>query len=62
MVIKIATGGAAFRDAFSGEENELCEAAECRRILKNICEQLDAGYRDGVIMDVNGNRVGEWSM
>ena len=35
--------------------------AENARILRKIADQVEEGRTDGVIMDVNGNRVGTWS-
>jgi hypothetical protein len=42
-------------------ENEIERNAEARRILKDVSGQLLAGDRGG-IRDVNGNRIGEWSI
>lgn len=35
---------------------------ECARILSNIVEKLETEQTDGVIMDVNGNKVGTWKL
>ena len=35
---------------------------EVIRILDEIGRKLDNGYDHGVIMDINGNKVGEWSL
>lgn len=61
LKIEIKTGGAAFCDPFTGEESELNEAIECKRLLEKICEQLEDGMTNGTIMDINGNKVGSWS-
>ena len=37
------------------------EALELKRILKKICEKLEYGETSGTIMDINGNKVGQWS-
>jgi len=34
---------------------------EIARILRKIADQVENGQTEGVIHDVNGNRVGEWS-
>ena len=60
--IKFKTGNAAFCDPYTGEEDEVYEVNECRRILKKIIEKLDYGYREGSCIDINGNKVGEWRL
>ena len=35
---------------------------EVIRILDEIGRKLDNGYDHGVIIDINGNKVGEWSL
>ena len=61
MKIEIRTDGAAFRDAFTGEPDNASEAMEIRRILERVIEKLELGYTEGSCMDINGNKVGEWS-
>ena len=59
LKIEIKTGGATYRD----ENDELDRSAyELRRNLKEIMEKLEYGYQSGYIMDINGNKVGEWSL
>ena len=52
FTLKIKTGGAAFQ----GD----CSNQELRRLLKCIEALLEEGITSGVLLDVNGNRVGEW--
>lgn len=42
--------------AFSGDDRAL----ETARILREIADKLEDGRENGVAMDYNGNRVGEW--
>ena len=35
---------------------------EYARILKHVADEVRGGSLGGPILDVNGNRVGEWSM
>ena len=35
---------------------------EIDRILKEISEKVRLGYDHGPIMDINGNKIGEWSL
>ena len=59
LKIEIKTGGAAYRD----KNDELDRSAyELRRNLKEIMEKLEYGCQSGYIMDINGNKVGEWSL
>ena len=56
--LEIETGGAAFRD----EDGESLDpnATEVLRILWDVICKLEAGYTDGSVIDVNGNKVGNW--
>ena len=57
LKIEIETGNAAYRD----EDGEFDRSAyELRRNLKEIMEKLEYSYQSGYIMDINGNKVGEW--
>lgn len=59
--LEIKTGGSAFCDPSTGEEDEVAEAAEIRRILETVSCELETGATSGSVMDVNGNKVGNWS-
>lgn len=59
--LEIKTGGAAFRDPFTGEEDEEMESTEIRSLLAKVSCELEHGRSSGVIMDVNGNKIGSWS-
>lgn len=37
------------------------EAIECKRLLEDICRKLEDGVTRGNIIDINGNKVGQWS-
>lgn len=52
FTLKIKTWGAAFQDD--------CSNHEVRRLLTYVAGLLDAGITSGVLMDTNGNKVGEW--
>ena len=47
-------GYAAFQDGNGG--------FEMARILRRLADQIEDGCRDGVMHDINGNKVGTWSM
>lgn len=62
----IDTGNGAFRNEL-GETDEEMEQLdpsswELRRILKEVEDSLEMGSTHGEIFDINGNRVGEWSL
>ena len=66
FTVKIRTGNAAFRsDEFQDEDGNNCLdpcSCELRRLLDDVKKQLVRGYTDGTLIDINGNRVGEWSL
>jgi hypothetical protein len=51
--VKFSTENAAF-----GEDR----AEEICRILKEVEAKVKAGYEDGSIRDINGNRIGQWEI
>lgn len=59
LKIEIKTGGAAY-----SEDDVLTVEGryELRRNLMDISRKLMNGYDNGVIMDINGNKVGTWSI
>lgn len=54
MKIEFSTDNAAF--------DEYGCYSEVKRILDNITEKIRLGYDCGTIMDINGNKIGEWSL
>lgn len=59
LKIEIKTGGAVYRD----DDILTIEGRyELQRNLMDISRKLTNGYNDGVIMDINGNKVGKWSL
>lgn len=53
--LNMKTGGSAFCHPYTGEEDEWY------RIIDKVRDDLLAGLDHGIMMDVNGNKVGEWS-
>ena len=53
MKIEFTTGNAAF-DKYGD--------VEVKRILEKIIEQVELGYSQASIMDINGNKIGEWEL
>ena len=61
--IQFTTSGAAFTNPYTGKEDETCERLECTRILKKITKDIELSDKtSGSIMDINGNKIGEWSL
>lgn len=59
LKIEIKTGGA----AYSEDDILTIEVRyELQRNLMDISRKLTNGYDSGVIMDINGNKVGDWSV
>lgn len=57
--LQFNTGNAAFMTE-DGEEDQMLECEESARILKDIAFKLEQGYRNGFVMDLNGNHIGEF--
>ena len=53
MKIEFNTGNVAFDDSAD---------KEVRRILEKIADSVECGNTRGTIMDINGNKIGNWSM
>lgn len=50
--IEFSTDNSAFEDG--NKEQEIS------RILKDIEKKVENGYENGIIMDINGNKIGWW--
>jgi len=59
LKIEIKTGGAAY-----SEDDVLTYEGryELQRNLMDICRKITNGYDEGCIRDINGNKVGNWSV
>ena len=44
------------------EENNYFRNEEIKRVLKNICNQIDNGKTSGDCIGTNGSKVGEWEL
>ena len=63
MKIQFSTSGAAFQDEYADKEtNDLYIRDETVRILKKIIHDIEFDYTYGSIMDINGNKIGQWSL
>lgn len=63
MKIEFNTDNAAFKYENASEmANDLWTREEVIRILKKIIRDIDYDYNHGPIMDINGNKIGEWSL
>jgi hypothetical protein len=63
MKIKFSTSGAAFNDEYADEAtNDMYTRDEIIRILSVIITYIRCGDDHGPIMDINGNKIGEWSL
>lgn len=61
MKIEFSTSNLAFSGYADGYD-DLVAATEIERILKRIANEVIIGKRYGSIMDINGNKIGEWSL
>lgn len=64
LKIEFATDYDAFinPDAESKCEQDYARNTEIKRVLKNVCNQLDNGASSGSCVDINGNTVGRWEV
>ena len=63
MKIQFSTEGAAFKDEYEDEAiNNIYKRQETARILKKIASYVESGTDYGAIMDINGNRIGNWEL
>lgn len=63
--IEIKTDNAAFQSQWGAADkwdDMYYRNEEIKRVLKNVCNQMDNGYVKGSCIDINGNKVGEWSL
>ena len=62
--IEFSTGNAAFHadDPTDKWWDNMCRNTEIKNVLKNIINQLENGKTEGSCVDINGNRVGTWSL
>lgn len=57
FTLKIETDNAAF-----GDGNITDERYELARILREVAKRLESGEDSGAVRDVNGNKVGQFSL
>lgn len=61
LKIEIKTGGAAFTN--DDEEFDVYYGGhEVQRILTEVALKVQNGQTEGSCMDINGNKVGNWSL
>ena len=59
--LEINTDNASFYNPDTGDEDKFYEGVEINRLLSKIQKEIEEGCVYGVIMDINGNKVGKWS-
>ena len=63
MKIQFSTEGAAFKDEYESETmNDIYKRQEVVRILNKIASFVESGISYGSIMDINGNKIGNWEL
>ena len=62
MKIEFSTDNDIFKNPVTGEDDHFYCKQECIRILEKIKEQVFEGKDLGQILDINGNKIGEWSL
>ena len=61
MKIEFTTDNAAFCDS-NGDPSYDHKALEIARILREITSEVRYGYDAGLVKDINGNVIGQWSL
>jgi hypothetical protein len=65
MKIQFNTDNAAFKlyeeDGYD-EVNKITFCEECNRIFDRILQRIHSGETEGKIQDINGNKIGTWSL
>ena len=59
--IKFTTENAAFGTEYDSY-SEIIKRKEIERILYKIIAEVNMGFESNPIMDINGNKIGEWRM
>lgn len=63
MEIKFRTSSAAFHDDSDNEFfDQWAMLRESKRILEKVINEMLHDKTSGAIMDINGNKIGEWSL
>lgn len=62
LKIEFTTGNAAFMDTELEAWNREMRKLETVRILKEIIKNINNDLEYGLCMDINGNKVGEWTL
>lgn len=61
LKIEIKTGNAAFTDE-EGRFDPYYGGFEIQRILTEVAIQIQNGNEEGLLIDINGNKVGTWML
>lgn len=59
--IEFKTGNAAFRDE-DGNLDGYTVADYLREKANDIADDIENGYEEGFLVDINGNKVGSWQL
>ena len=62
MKIEFKTDNAAFKEPYTGNDNEHAFWSEYTFVISRINDQVAAGMKSGTIIDSNGNKIGRWSL
>lgn len=63
LKIQFRTSGAAFKDDnIDMPYDDYYKRQETVRILNDIAERISDGDTYGACMDINGNKVGDWTL
>lgn len=61
--MEFETSGTAFGSEYDPEYIQTVDKVkEINRIFQELSIKVAGGYTSGSIMDINGNKIGEWSL
>lgn len=62
MKIQFSTSNAMFCDPSTGNPTRLSVSMAAADIIREIANELEQGYTERTILDVNGNVIGSWEL
>lgn len=61
LKLEFKTGNAAFRDE-DGNLDRYAVADYLREKANDIADDIENGYEEGFLLDINGRKVGSWQL
>lgn len=62
LKVNIKTGNAIFTEETGKVTTDFGGRCEISRLLRKIADSVESGSCSGVVIELNGNRCGEWTL